>query len=85
MRDYFLFQVVRPSWPQRVVVLLGLVAEDLCAKPSDAIRRVIIFRTRCPTMGDPAGEGIATDVATTRPMRSTRASEPATLPGDAAA
>ena len=35
--DDLLFQVVRPYWPQRVVVLLGLVAEDLCANHSDAI------------------------------------------------
>jgi hypothetical protein len=36
-------------------------------------------------MGEPAGEGIATEVATTRPMRSTRASLPETASGDAAA
>ena len=37
MRDDGLLEVLSPFWPQRVVVLLGLVAEDLCAKHSDAI------------------------------------------------
>ena len=35
--NYRLLQVVRPFWPQRVVVFFRLVAEDLCANHSDAI------------------------------------------------
>ena len=37
MCNHGLLEVLSPFWPQRVVVLLGLVAEDLCAKHSDAI------------------------------------------------
>ena len=35
--DYGLLEIIGPLRSQRVVVLLGLVAEDLCAKHSDAI------------------------------------------------
>ena len=37
MRDDGLLEVLSPFWPQRVVVFFRLVAEDLCAKHSDAI------------------------------------------------
>ena len=60
------------------------VLGSLC-RTRAAARQSSSFAWWRKTMGDPAGDGIATDVATTRPMRSTRASVPETASGDAAA